>query len=145
MITDMSNSTQILSATLWGEAEGQSLAGKAAVASVIMNRYRSTLQHPRRQFGRGTIVSTCLAAWQFSCWNAGSARRVTLLGLDFDHPTPILADCVRIAIDAERGVRTDSVHGCCFYKRFDCPWPADWGPAEKPMVLQVGAHQFFDL
>lgn len=144
MITDMSNSLQILPATLWGEAEGQSVAGKAAVASVILNRLDSWRAHKRRQFGTGTIASVCLAPWQFSCWNFSTRRRGQLLDLDLDNPSPALADCILIAGQAIAGTLADSVQGCMFYKRYDAPWPDDWGP-EKPPVLQIEAHQFFDL
>lgn len=145
MITDMSNSTQILQATLWGEAEGQSLAGKAAVASVILNRLDSWRRHKRRQFGTGTIASVCLAPWQFSCWNFSTLRRALLLSLDLNNPSPALADCILIAGQAIAGTLADSVRGLMFYKRFDAPWPSDWGLPEKPPVMQIEAHQFFDL
>lgn len=144
MITDLTDVNQVFPATLFGEAENQPLAGKAGVASVVMNRFHSQQHHPRRQFGTGTIASVCLAPWQFSCWNGGSPRRLILLDLDFEHPSPALIDCIRIANDAATGLLADSVRGCCFYKRFDAPWPHDWGP-EKPPVMQIEAHQFFDL
>ena len=52
----------ILALTLWGEARGESLLGKFAVADVVLTRSASRGQ---------SISEVCKEPRQFSCWDAG--------------------------------------------------------------------------
>ena len=54
---------QLLALCIYGEARGESIEGKIAVASVIMNR----VEHPR-WWGRH-LRGVILRPWQFSCFN----------------------------------------------------------------------------
>ena len=54
----------VVALTLFGEAAGEPLAGKQAVASVIHCRAQAR--------GTGGLVGVCKAPRQFSCWNAGT-------------------------------------------------------------------------
>jgi len=57
----------IAAKTLWGEARGDSVEGRLAVAHVFMNRWRST----GGQWAKDdTLAKTCLRPWQFSAWNS---------------------------------------------------------------------------
>jgi N-acetylmuramoyl-L-alanine amidase len=141
---DITSGMQVLAGTILGEAEGEPILGKQAVASVAMNRYHSSLHHPRKQFGSGSIASTCLAPMQFSSWNFGSPRRPIMLALDFDRPGPMLSVCIEIARSAMAGTLPDPTHGALFYKRTDLPWPHDWGTV-KPALVVIGAHSFYAM
>ena len=64
----------LLALTLWGEARGEPVLGKRAVAWVVRNRMsiaeawleRKGRQHPL--FGDGTVAGVVLRPYQFSCW-----------------------------------------------------------------------------
>ena len=53
-----------LARTVYGEARGESDQGRAAVAHVVLNRFRSD-----KWFSAGTIEAVCRKPSQFSCWN----------------------------------------------------------------------------
>ena len=63
----MTNALLIVALTLFGEAAGEPLEGKRAVASVIWNRAGGD---------PSALVAVCRAPRQFSCWNDGAAPRV---------------------------------------------------------------------
>lgn len=52
---------QVVALTVYGEARGERVEGKVAVACVIRNRVNEN------RFGVG-FKAVCLAPWQFSCW-----------------------------------------------------------------------------
>src|SRR3990170_4207690 len=53
---------QLMALTIYGEARGESRAGKIAVGSVILER----VDH--RAWDGDTIKEVCLMPWQFSCF-----------------------------------------------------------------------------
>lgn len=69
-----------LARTIYGEARGESQAGKVAVAFVVINRV-----HGKAWFGR-TIRGVCRKPWQFSCWNKSDPNRARLLAADESDP-----------------------------------------------------------
>ena len=56
----------VLARTIWGEARGESSAGKVAVAWTIRNRVFDGKE--KSWWGEG-YAGVCQAPWQFSCWN----------------------------------------------------------------------------
>ena len=72
----------LLALTLWGEARGEPVLGKRAVAWVVRNRMsiaeawleRKGRQHPL--FGDGTVAGVVLRPYQFSCWLKGDPNSV---------------------------------------------------------------------
>jgi hypothetical protein len=108
-----------LSLTLYGEARGEPIEGKCAVASVVINRTKN----PDR-FG-DTIRDVCLAPRQFSCWNAGDdanhaklmamAERLKtgILGTDADGMA--LAECQFIATGYLKGILRSRCGDCDHY------------------------------
>lgn len=149
---DLQNDEQVFAATLDGEARGEHAYGEDGVAIVIMNRFRFAHLHPRRQFGTGTIASTCLAPWQFSSWNQNDVNRARLLALDFVNPPAELAQCVAIAraamadtlADPTGGKLTDPTQPATFYKVTTLPWPHDWG-AIVPALAVIEHQSFYHL
>ena len=65
----------VMARTIWGEARGEPLEGKVAVAWVIKNR----ADHPG-WWGHG-VANVCRQPWQFSCWNADDPNRAKLIGV----------------------------------------------------------------
>jgi len=141
---DRTNDEQVLAATVYGEARGEPLAGKHAVACVVMNRVAATKARLRRQFGTGTAASACLAPWQFSSWNDNDPNRAEMEALDFANPYPVLADCIDTARAALAGRLVDITGGATFYKVTSLPWPHDWGAVVEPVAV-VGHHSFYRL
>lgn len=134
--------------TLWGEARGEPIEGKVAVASVIMNRWK----HPKR-YGQ-TIKAVCHARSQFSCWwRFGGAenyqavmQRANVLatkGGTFNDQLwrecewvvdGLLSGSVRSRVGASTHYLTSSL------LRID---PPDWAIGKKPHYV-VAAHSFFE-
>ena len=59
----MTNLVLIVALTIFGEAAGESVQGKRAVASVIWTRADGN---------QNALASVCKAPRQFSCWNDGA-------------------------------------------------------------------------
>ncbi len=54
---------QLLARCIWGEARGEPIQGKLAVAHVVLNRVKA-----QSYYGK-TIRDVILKPWQFSCFN----------------------------------------------------------------------------
>lgn len=112
MAIDLTSDFHVLAATIDGEAEGEPLAGKQAVASSILNRVALSKVHSH--FGDGTIRGACLAHAQFDCWMPGpDCDRIN--ALEFEHPSPGLQDCMDVANEAIQGALTDPTGGSTHY------------------------------
>ena len=128
----------ILALTLWGEARGEPLAGKHAVASVIWNRAQGDPERFRR---------VCLAPAQFSCWQgrAGAELRV-LRPAELPAPDRIAWEqCIAIAREMCAGRFTPTVTAAFFHN------PRLISPAafkrrfSRPLTLvcMIGKHAFY--
>ncbi|MDK9721652.1 MAG: cell wall hydrolase [Rhodospirillales bacterium] len=128
----------ILARTLWGEARGESKAGREAVARVVLNR----VAHARAKGGRfwwgGDIVSVCLKPWQFSCWNANDPNRAKLEAVQ--EGNKLFDQCLRIAKSAVGGELEDSVNGATHYHVEGLSPP--WAKGREP-VAKLGRHVFY--
>lgn len=109
---DLSDNFQVLVATIDGEAEGEPLVGKQAVAASIMNRVAQAAHHPH--FGDGTARGACLAHMQYDCWLPGPDRD-RIEALDFDAPTAALQECIDTAKAALAGELVDPSGGATYY------------------------------
>ena len=115
--------------TIYGEAAGESYAGKYAVAEVIFNRAHG---QPAK------LKSVCLSRKQFSCWRN---RRFTQQLPDLRKPLDRIAwtDCVALAgrlSDGSFRPDTKATH----YHRFDIS--PKWNQG-MTMVASVGQHEFY--
>lgn len=131
------NDIDILAKTIYGEASGESLLGKKAVASVIMNRQRRNTW-----FTGKDIAETCQFCvegskfHQFSCWNEwdNSYKRIQKASAED------LAECRDIAEKYIDGVYNDVVCGCCHYHtKTSNP---KWSRGVKPDFI-IGNHLFY--
>lgn len=114
--------------TIMAEAEGESYAGKVAVAAVIYNRARSP-----RWWGT-TVIDVCLTAKQFSCWNDNNARRNKIGEWDLDDQ--VFRACMRAALE---GYGSDPTGGADSYYAHDTVSP---GWAEGLPATVIGNHTF---
>lgn len=136
---DIDRATDILARTIWGEARGERLAGKEAVANVIMNRAR--LSKARGKFWWGNdVIGICTAYRQFSCWNENDPNYQKILAVGSDNK--IFAMCRRIARRAMQGFLEDNTFGADHYHAASIT-PA-WTEDRLP-TAQIGNHIFYKL
>jgi spore germination cell wall hydrolase CwlJ-like protein len=135
---------ETLALTLWGEARGESILGKLAIACVIRNR--SLARHL-------TIKETCLQPMQFSCFTpkggktnyqmvkakaeAILAHDATALG------DPAWLECYWVALGTEQFKLRDITHGADHYMTTDLLQsnPPKWASAMDTTIV-LGAHTF---
>ena len=135
MATDSATKTlDILARTIYGEARGESLAGKVAVAYTIVNRAA------RPSWWGKTVVEVCLKPWQYSCWNANDPnsqliKEVTLESHSF-------RDCFGVACLVLNRTLPDPVSGATHYYALSMPSPPSWAAALKSITV-IGGHKFF--
>lgn len=129
----MNNQTDIdiLARTIYGEARGEPLLGKKAIACVIMNRYKA-----RKWFSGATIAETCQKPWQFSCWNKNDPNREKLLkASDLE-----LAEFKEIARRFVDGEDKDFLCGACHYHTTNTM--PNWAKGKKADFM-IGHHLFY--
>lgn len=128
----------IFARTLYGEARGESVQGIEAVASVIMNRYKSKKWYSVMN-GEHSITAVCLKPAQFSCWNIKDPNRTKILCVDMSNTA--FALCWRIACDVAYGNTQDTVNGATHYYAKSIKKPK-WANSMK-YVCQIGNHRFY--
>lgn len=87
---------EILARTIYGEARGEPLRGRVAVAWVILNRTRADIGADGKPdwWGEG-IIGVCCKPWQFSCWNENDPNRAKLTAVSLDDD--VFRECHAIA------------------------------------------------
>jgi N-acetylmuramoyl-L-alanine amidase len=116
--------------TVHGEARGESLLGKIAVAHVILNRAK------KGGWWGNTVAGVCKMPWQFSCWNENDPNRAKIMRAT----PPELAECAEAAALALSGIWADPTNGACHYMVKGTK--ATWAEGREP-DLQIGAHVFY--
>lgn len=107
---------EVLTLTLIGEARGEPIEGKVAVACVIRNRATAW---------KKSISEICLQPKQFSCWNEDDPNRLLLdelaqrfiYGNKLEIPSYIECQCV--ARGVIRNEILDNTHGALNYLTSD--------------------------
>lgn len=128
-----------LARTIYGEARGESLNGKQAVANVIRNRvrYAAASSAAARRFGKG-YEGVCRKPWQFSCWNLTDPNRAKINSVTVKDAT--FRECLALAAATVNGTLTDNVAGATYYHTTAVS-PA-WARGVKP-ILRIGTHVFY--
>jgi len=124
----------LLTALVAGEAEGEPLLGKIAVAQVVNNR-----RHDKRW--PGTWQGVMLQPWQFSCFLPDYFRPEIL-----KHRWESMAwkECKLAAFGVFHGYVRDIVHGANHYHaKWMQPYPK-WTEGQNP-VADIGQHVFYKL
>lgn len=129
-------------ATVFGEARGEPIEGKVAVACVLRNRLVTG------RWGKDCRV-VCLASKQFSCWNAdGSANYEAVLqaahALQDGHATPVLRECAWAFDGVRDGVLFDRSSGATHYatNAIIAAGKVAWAKGLMPCAV-IGNHSFF--
>lgn len=128
----------ILARTVYGEARGELVAGKEAVAAVIMNRVRRA--RARRGYWWGdTVEAVCTKPWQFSCWNEGDPNRPKLIAVGPDNR--VFQSCIGVARRAVEGRLDDPTGGATHYHAEGIRPP--WARGREPSAA-IGRHRFYN-
>ncbi len=126
----------ILAQTLWGEARGDGEAGMAAVAAVVINRWRT------RYRGCTTVAEVCLDPAQFSCWNRNDPNRPALERVAAQ-PDAAFQAAGKIAALALGGQLPDPTVGA---RHYVATWLRDrpyWLNDKRPCAV-IGRHEFYN-
>lgn len=126
-----------LTATIYGEAEGESYLGKRAVASVIVNRSRD----PRWP---DSIGGVCLQPRQFSCWNGDSPRLAVMRNPKRYGREEIWTACFNAASAALWGNDDVSKGANHYLAKGSLHALPSWADESK-VVAKIGAHTFYRL
>ena len=134
-----SDDVDILARTIYGEARGELVAGKVAVACVILNRVRRARARSGRYWWGATVRDVCLRAWQFSCWNVNDPNRAKIETVGPDNRN--FQTCLRVARRAIAGTLRDTTHGATHYhnRAVNPPWARGRAP-----VSEIGGHLFYN-
>ncbi|TCS61682.1 cell wall hydrolase [Varunaivibrio sulfuroxidans] len=135
---DRRHTVDILARTLYGEARGESLAGKEAIAAVVINRVARAKTRGGYWWG-DTIAEVCQKPWQFSCWNESDPNRRKILAVRSGNR--IFDSCLRIARRAEAGLLRDETKGATHYHacNINPPWARG-----KAASVEIGRHLFYN-
>lgn len=122
--------------TIYQEAEGESMAGKVAVAYVILNRTRT------RYSSDGTVIETVLRDRQFSGWNnlTKSRSRSVKTGLENKN----MRDSLEAWYLAKAGAVADPTKGAVLYFNPAIVRTPYWAtPSKARLTARIGAHNFY--
>lgn len=136
----VSKDIDTLARTIYGEARGEPLAGKEAVAAVIMNRVKRAKRSPLLNYWWGAdVISVCQKPWQFSCWNATDPNREKILSVTAENRS--FKSCLKVAERAISGDLSDPTEGATHYhtKAILPPWAR-----RKTPSAEIGNHLFYN-
>lgn len=128
---------EALTLTIWGEARGEPIEGKIAVAMVIRNRAHAA--------GK-SFLTICTATHQFSAWTDEVAQmREAAIELEGRHLDPTLSICEEIARATMADLLVDNTGGANHYLTVDLyrRSPPKWARGVTGRTL--GAQIFFRL
>lgn len=146
----------IIAATLFGEARGESSEGRIAVANVLSNR--ASRQRGRKGPWSKALRDVCLQPAQFSCWSShgGSANYQTTVDAARmlsrqELVGPQMRDCLAIAdaliakgLPSLVGKATHYYSPQAMTKHGNVSEIPKWAQGLTP-VAEIGAHLFFEL
>jgi hypothetical protein len=146
---------QALICTLYGEAAGETMSSRVAVACAIRNRVLADLGNDGKPdwWGEG-YRGVCLKKWQFSCWweTSPNTKRLYAFAQHVLSGTPppfqrdqiLQAELAAIADGIMSGRMEDVTHGATHYltiKLLQAKPPA-W-TSKMQRVATIGAHAYF--
>lgn len=126
-----------LARTIWGEARGEPVRGREAVAACVMNRVDVAQARGGHWWGND-VIEVCRCPHQFSCWGEDDPNREKLLAVDKEDK--VFQSCLRIARRAIRGALPDPTDGATHYHAAGIlPW---WAKERTP-CRAIGGHLFY--
>jgi hypothetical protein len=123
----------LLSRCIWGEARGEKIDGKLAVAYVILNRVRA------QSYYGGSIKAVILKPRHFSCFNANDQNLSKILNLT--PSSPELSFCRAVAeLALQEGLTNDPTNGATHYHTVNVN--PSWAP-KLTFLCRIGSHLFY--
>ena len=116
--------------TIAGEALGEPLLGKIAVAEVIRNRMK------RRYASDGTVIGTVLRAKQFSMWD--DKARLLAAKIDDDHPA--VKECIKAW---QESARSNVTNGAVLYHTIMIDPPRWTSAGSVKVATTIHRHRFY--
>jgi hypothetical protein len=130
----------IAARTVYGEARGEPLEGKIAVAWVIRNRVRADLHGDGKPDWWGEdVISVCHKRWQFSCWNGGDPN-LRAIAMIQPHD-PLWLECLKAVDLVDSDGAPDPTGGATHYHAALITTP-HWAAGRTP-TAQIGRHLFY--
>ena len=120
-----------------GEAEGESLNGKIAVAQVVHNRASDIAKR-----WSSDVRNVCLQKLQFSCFNPGSPRLKPMQDPRAHTTADVWCDCIAAATIADYHLK-DLVGQSNHYHERSIRLPR-WATGATPTAT-IGRHVFYTL
>lgn len=129
---------EILARTIYGEARGEPVRAKEAMANVVMNRVRRG-RRPGGYWWGDTVATVCYRPGQFPCWDEGSRNRQKIQSVTKENR--VFASCLRIARRAVAGTLEDITFGSTHYhaKSVNPPWSCRRGAR-----VEIGKFLFYN-
>ncbi len=129
--------TVLLARTIYGEARGESVRGKEAIAAVILNRVQRSNDRGGYWWGND-LAGVCLKPWQFSCWNSDDPNCEKIKKVSMENR--VFQSCIRIARRAVAGTLGDPTGGATHYhgRTANPPWARGKAPS-----AEIGGHLFY--
>lgn len=133
------SAVDILARTIFGEARGEDIKGKEAIACVILNRVKKANDNGGSFWWGNSIEEVCTKKWQFSCWNKDDPNYEKLMSVDNTNSVFII--CKRIARRAVCGLLKDFTFDSTHYhtKNITPSWSKGKAPA-----CEIGNHYFYN-
>jgi hypothetical protein len=134
---NLNDPIDVLARTLYGEARGEGFQGMQAVANTVVNRVNSEI----RWWG-DSIISCCLAPWQYSCWNKNDPNLSFIQQIDASNR--LFQGCIELATKAVAGSLPDLTYGADSYYDKRMPTPPAWADGLTPCA-SIGHHNFYKV
>ncbi len=128
----------VLARTIYGEARGEPVRGKEAVAAIVLNRVRRA-RRLRGYWWGDDVESVCTKPWQFSCWNENDPNRAKIEAVENSNST--FKTCLRVARRALAGTLKDPTKGATHYHTLNVSPP--WAKGRAAAVI-IGRHRFYN-
>ena len=119
--------------TVYGEARGEPMNGKIAVAYAVINRVKA------KSWYGNTIAEVCRKPWQFSCWNENDPNLAKLTAVTLDDR--LAQQCCYAALAAGLGLIPDPTSGSRHYHTINVA--PSWAEGKSP-VCTIGCHKFYN-
>jgi uncharacterized protein (TIGR02594 family) len=126
----------ILARTIYGEARGEQADGKAAVASVVLNRAKIG-----GWYGH-SIEEVCLKRKQFSCWNANDPNRAIIKDMEAHEGDQTFDRCFDLSAQAILGQLDDKTGGATHFHADTMRRFPDWAKGAT-RTAHIGHHIFY--
>ena len=146
---------ELLAKTIWGEARGESKAGKiataqrlsfaettkwrCAIAHTALNRLKISQATAYDDWWGNTLEEILLQPYQFSCHNPGDPNKAFFAKLTTGDPQ--FRECLEIARGVMNGSIPDNTGGASHYFNFNVVLP-EWSK-EMEKTARIGNHDFY--